>query len=123
VYLTTDINPAATIATKKTGVHNGIMIDPIQGDLVSPIIERMKNAVDILIFNPPYVVTPSSEVGSNGIEAAWAGGINGREVLDRFLPYITVCHHQFESGFEGQLTISFLTGTTCREWTFLLGGY
>lgn len=32
--------------------------------------------------NPPNW----SQVGSHGIEAAWAGGRNGREVMDRFFP-------------------------------------
>lgn len=27
-----------------------------------------------------------SQVGSHGVEAAWAGGRNGREVMDRFFP-------------------------------------
>lgn len=31
-------------------------------------------------------MTPPEEVGSHGIEAAWAGGRNGREVMDRFFP-------------------------------------
>jgi methylase of polypeptide subunit release factors len=26
------------------------------------------------------------QVGSHGIEAAWAGGRNGREVMDKFFP-------------------------------------
>jgi release factor glutamine methyltransferase len=39
-----------------------------------------------LIFNPPYVPTPNDEVGSNGIEASWAGGLHGRVVIDRAIP-------------------------------------
>jgi release factor glutamine methyltransferase len=31
-----------------------------------------------------------AQVGSKGIEAAWAGGVDGRRVLDRLLPLIPV---------------------------------
>ena len=29
-------------------------------------------------------------VGGNGVEVSWAGGIDGREVIDKFLPLIHV---------------------------------
>lgn len=59
---------------------------------------RLANQVDILIFNPPYVPSTSEELKESrernlqgeGIDLAWAGGIDGREILDQFLPLIPV---------------------------------
>lgn len=45
----------------------------------------LNGKVDILLFNPPYVPTESSEIFGTGIEASWAGGVDGREVINRFL--------------------------------------
>jgi release factor glutamine methyltransferase len=89
VFLTTDINPFACETTKKTGLQNSIThIEPIRTSLVDSILPRLKNRIDILCFNPPYAVTPHEEVGSIGIEASWAGGIDGREVIDELLPHV-----------------------------------
>eukprot|EP00920_Eleutheroschizon_duboscqi_P026618 GHVT01065397.1.p1 GENE.GHVT01065397.1~~GHVT01065397.1.p1 ORF type:complete len:393 (-),score=54.92 GHVT01065397.1:304-1482(-) len=40
---------------------------------------------DLILFNPPYVPTPRSEVAAGGITSSWAGGESGREVIDAFL--------------------------------------
>eukprot|EP01126_Amoeba_proteus_P025473 TRINITY_DN2541_c0_g1_i28.p1 TRINITY_DN2541_c0_g1~~TRINITY_DN2541_c0_g1_i28.p1 ORF type:complete len:107 (-),score=14.29 TRINITY_DN2541_c0_g1_i28:120-440(-) len=40
------------------------------------------------MFNPPYVPTDESELGRCDIYAAWAGGKNGRQVIDQFLPKV-----------------------------------
>ncbi|DBB12266.1 TPA: hypothetical protein ACH3X3_006370 [Trebouxia sp. C0006] len=61
-------------------------VDVVQADLVHPLFHRLQQAVDILVFNPPYVPTPDEEVARGGIAAAWAGGNRGRMVIDRVLP-------------------------------------
>ncbi|KAI7907447.1 S-adenosyl-L-methionine-dependent methyltransferase [Cokeromyces recurvatus] len=88
LFLTTDINDFACKITKETGLKNNVNIESIRTSLVNGLLPRLKNSIDILCFNPPYVVTTHEEVGSTGIEASWAGGIDGREVIDQLLPYI-----------------------------------
>lgn len=60
----------------------------ITSNLFSAIEGSHRGSIDVMLFNPPYVPTPSEEIAGNGIEASWAGGINGREVIDKFLPGI-----------------------------------
>ncbi|KAM3850746.1 methyltransferase N6AMT1 [Diretmus argenteus] len=89
VYLCTDVNPAAAQCTLKTASCNSVSLQPVITDLVEGLLPRLCGQVDVLLFNPPYVVTPSEEVGSRGVAAAWAGGRRGREVTDRFWPVVT----------------------------------
>ena len=81
-------------------------VDVALADLARPLLPRLAGAVDLLLFNPPYVPTPREEVyrpgrteahssssaaaaaGGDMIAAAWAGGDRGREVVDRALPLI-----------------------------------
>lgn len=86
--LSTDINPRAASTTKKIGCYNGISIQVVITDLAKAFESRLHKAVDLLIFNPPYVVTPTEEVAGNDISASWAGGVKGREVMDRFFPIV-----------------------------------
>ena len=68
-----------------------VTVQCIESNLFSAIESTHAGKIDVLIFNPPYVPTESEEVFGNGIEAAWAGGIDGREVIDRFIPFLPVC--------------------------------
>ncbi|KAI9596174.1 S-adenosyl-L-methionine-dependent methyltransferase [Syncephalis fuscata] len=87
IFICTDINPYATQITKRTGIQNDVVLEPICTDLTDGL--RLTGRVDVLVFNPPYVPTPAEEVGHNDITASWAGGIDGREVVDRLLPRIS----------------------------------
>ncbi|XP_062374079.1 methyltransferase N6AMT1 [Sardina pilchardus] len=89
LYLCTDVNPAAAECAAETAVCNGVSLQPVITDLVESFLPRLSGEVDILLFNPPYVVTPPEEVGGRGIEAAWAGGDRGRVVMDRLFPMVT----------------------------------
>jgi release factor glutamine methyltransferase len=89
LHIVTDINPRALHVAKATAAANGVpSLEAIECDLASALLPRWEHGVDVLIFNPPYVPTPNDEVGGNGIEASWAGGLNGRVVIDRAIPQI-----------------------------------
>lgn len=79
-----DINPHACAMTAATAAANSAKVDVIRGDLTTCV-----RHCDVLVFNPPYVTTPPEEVGGDGIEASWAGGKDGRQVIDRLLPLLT----------------------------------
>lgn len=96
-FIATDINPFATQITKSTATHNKASIEPIQMDLVTSLTP---NSIDLLIFNPPYVPTSTSvqkghqsydesnftgETLDPNLIKSWAGGVNGREVMDRVI--------------------------------------
>jgi release factor glutamine methyltransferase len=87
VVLCTDLNRRALLATQQTGLRNGVKLETIRADLMYGL--HMNGLVDVLVFNPPYVPTPSEEIASDGIVASWAGGKDGREVIDRLLPWVT----------------------------------
>lgn len=85
-----DINPRACDVTKRTALKNGANLNVINMNLLNGF---QSNVVDVLIFNPPYVVTPDEEIDSNQsphdnpfndkIIQSWAGGTDGRLIMDR----------------------------------------
>ncbi|GMH83392.1 hypothetical protein TrST_g421 [Triparma strigata] len=86
-----DVNPLAVEATLKTWEANeieGVEFTVHRSDLLGKGTEAWWPSIDCVIFNPPYVPTPDEEVGGEGIEASWAGGEDGRRVIDRALPDI-----------------------------------
>ncbi|KAK2583236.1 hypothetical protein KPH14_009253 [Odynerus spinipes] len=81
-YIAIDINPNACRSTKRTGRINSVDINVIQMDLLKNLHDDQ--TFDIIIFNPPYVVTESDEVTETRlVSKTWAGGSHGREVMER----------------------------------------
>lgn len=102
--IATDLNPLALEFAKKTAEENGVVISEninnnnnttciqsiefVECDLATPLLHDCEGAIDVLVFNPPYVPTEDSEITGNGIEISWAGGTDGRIIIDRALPQI-----------------------------------
>ncbi|MEM1539042.1 MAG: class I SAM-dependent methyltransferase [Candidatus Bathyarchaeia archaeon] len=84
IVIAVDINPHAVRCAKENARLNGVAdkIFLVQGDLFAPV--KVVKIFDLILFNAPYLPTDLSE-GQSWIERAWAGGVNGRTVLDRFL--------------------------------------
>ncbi|XP_054777908.1 uncharacterized protein LOC129285938 isoform X3 [Prosopis cineraria] len=85
-YIATDINPQAVRVTRETLDAHGVDAELIITDIASGLEKRLAGLVDVIVVNPPYVPTPEDEVGVGGIAASWAGGENGRSVIDKILP-------------------------------------
>jgi len=80
-----DINPYAIRCTKENAIINNVRskITFVQGDLFTPLNEKAK--FDVILFNAPYLPADEREANS-WVEHAWAGGVTGREIIDRFIP-------------------------------------
>jgi release factor glutamine methyltransferase len=82
--LTVDVNPYAIQCAVKNAENNGVKerIDFRHGDLFQPI--KQNERFSLILFNAPYLPSEPDEEKS-WIGKAWAGGRNGRKILDRFV--------------------------------------
>ena len=82
--LAVDINPHAIECAIKNAEMNGVKerIEFRNGDLFQPI--KPNESFSLILFNSPYLPSePDEERSWTG--KAWAGGSNGRKVIDRFV--------------------------------------
>lgn len=78
-----DVNPEAVACAEANAKANHIMNARfVVSDLFSGVPDER---FDAILFNPPYLPTDDSEKVGGRINAAFDGGKDGREVLDRFL--------------------------------------
>ena len=82
--LAVDVNPYALQCAAKNAENNGVKerIEFRRGDLFQPI--KQNERFSLILFNAPYLPSEPDEEKS-WIGKAWAGGRNGRKILDRFV--------------------------------------
>lgn len=86
-FIAIDINPDACRATRKTSLINSVDVDVLQMNLLDCI--QIRNTFDVILFNPPYVVTEYEEVLNDRLVfKTWAGGKNGRQVMEQVFSMI-----------------------------------
>lgn len=103
-FFAVDINKFACDATNRTGKANNVNVEVINMDLLTSF---KPNSVDLLVFNPPYVPTPTSDEPNipeqrkfYDVDAekvyksrdeekmlikSWAGGADGCEIINRVI--------------------------------------
>ena len=79
-----DINPHAIKYSSKNAENNSVgeQVEFRLGDLFQPI--KNDERFSLILFNSPYLPSEPDEERS-WIGKAWAGGPNGRQVIDRFI--------------------------------------
>ena len=88
-YLCTDINRAAVQCTVETVTRNDCALETVQTSILDALRPRIDGCVDLMLFNPPYVVTSEAEEAAEQCRAdlggAWAGGVAGTKLVDRLI--------------------------------------
>ena len=83
----TDINyNALELAEKNFKINN---IDTIKlefGDLFEPVKDQK---FDVILFNTPYLPTDSDDIINDDLNYAFDGGLDGRNVIDRFINQVS----------------------------------
>ncbi|MHA1185633.1 MAG: HemK2/MTQ2 family protein methyltransferase [Candidatus Heimdallarchaeota archaeon] len=78
-YFCIDINPIATITTKKNAQVNKLSLHVICANLFSTL--KISSDFDVILFNSPYL--PVSEEGL--LSKAWSGGTGGMDIVSKYL--------------------------------------
>ena len=86
LFFAIDMNPSACTFTQRTFERNGLTarhhLNVVRCNLADPLLARLSSQVDLLLFNPPYVPTETSDV-QEVIERTYAGGKDGMEVIEK----------------------------------------
>ncbi len=85
--LAVDLNPYAIQCAKENARRNKVIgnIGFVQADLFMALKEEI--SFDLITFNAPYLPSEDYEE-KTWIGRSWAGGANGRQVIDRFISQV-----------------------------------
>jgi release factor glutamine methyltransferase len=87
-----DISRRAILATRLNARLNGAHIRVLRGDLFGAVPGQR---FDVIVSNPPYLVSADAQLPRRGAQRAWDAGPSGRAFLDR------ICrdaHHHLAPG-------------------------
>jgi len=83
MVIATDINShALECAVKNIITNKAYNVELRKGDLFEPVADEK---FDLILFNTPYLPTSDGETVDDELDAAWNGGADGRDVIDRFI--------------------------------------
>ncbi len=84
--LAVDLNPYAVRCAKENArLNKAYNVAFLQGDLFRAFADGVK--FDLVLFNAPYLPSEDGEA-ETWIGRSWAGGVNGRVVVDRFIAQV-----------------------------------
>ncbi|MGK5728890.1 HemK2/MTQ2 family protein methyltransferase [Streptomyces sp. URMC 124] len=75
-----DTSRRAVLATRLNALRAGVRVRALRGDLLTPV---SGGHFDLILANPPYVPAPDGRRPLRGAVRNWAGGADGRALLDR----------------------------------------
>ena len=75
-----DISRRALLATRLNARLNGVHVRAVGGDLFAAV---QGEHFDVIVSNPPYLVSASDTLPRRGASRAWNAGTSGRAFLDR----------------------------------------
>lgn len=81
--IATDINPAAMKCALKNVITNHTYnVELREGNLFEPVEDEK---FDVVLFNTPYLPTTEDEKLEGQLNAAFDGGLDGRDTIDAFI--------------------------------------
>jgi release factor glutamine methyltransferase len=96
--LATDLNPHAC----RQAADEGLQV--VRANLLDPL---SAGAVDVVVFNPPYLPTSPDRESEDWMQRALSGGESGRAVVE---PFLADLRRVLAPGAEAFLLVSSLTG-------------